>query len=167
MYYSIRVGDTWGQPYPGIDMSLAVMKMSAPPVTISRTRQAPEYPTSSDPITVTMMTNKVKSVEERVYLSWSNDWFITSHIIEASPGSDGVTYTVTIPPQPDGNSCFYTVLTSTVDLAGYTGSGIIDDLTLAVNGIFNALSTPPRASPTPTLTGLCLDCRDIRTAKPL
>ena len=142
-YYSMRVVDTWGQPYHGKGMSLAVMKTSAPPVTISRTGQAPEYPMSSDPITVTMTTNQPRSVEERVYLRWSNDWFITSHIIEASPGGDGVTYTAIIPPQPYGNSCFYTVLTSTVDLTGYTGSGIIDDLTLAVNGIFNALPTPP------------------------
>ena len=143
----MRVVDTWGQPYPGIGNSLEVMKMSAPPVTISRTGQAPQYPTSSDPITVIITTNQVRSVEERVYLRWSNDWFITSHIIEASPGSDGVTYTATIPPQPDGNSCFYTVLTSTVDLTGYTGSGIIDDLTLAVNGIFKASPTPPRTAP--------------------
>ena len=90
-----------------------------------------------------MTTNQLKSVEERVYLRWSNDWFITSHIIEASPGGDGVSYTATIPPQPDGNSCFYTVLTSTADLTEYTASGIIDDLTLALNGIFNALPTPP------------------------
>src|SRR5207249_3720004 len=79
-------------------------------------------------------------------------WFITSHIIEASPGGDGLTYTATIPPQPDGNSCFCTVLTSTADLTGYTGSGIIDELTLAVNGTFNALPTLPTASPTPTAT---------------
>ena len=164
MYYSMRVVDTWGHPYPGIGMFPPVMKMSTPPVTISRTGQAPEHPTSSDPITVTMRTNQVRSVEERVYLRWSNDWFITSHIIEASPGSDGVTYTAIIPPQPDGNSCFYTVLTSTVDLTRYTGCGIIDDLTLAVNGIFNALPTPPIASPTPTLTGHCHDWLGIRTA---
>jgi hypothetical protein len=151
-YYSMRVISTKHQPQPQVAMSLAVMKTSAPPVTITRTGQAPEYPTSSDPITVTMTTNQPKSVEERVYLRWSNDWFITSHIIEASPGGNGVTYTATIPPQPDGNSCFYTVLTSTVDLTGYTGSGIIDDLTLALNGIFNALPTPPPASPTPTPT---------------
>ena len=143
-YYSMRVVDTADQPRPDTGMSLAVMKTSAPPVTISRTGQTPQYPTSSDAITVTMRTNQPRSVEERVYLRWSNDWFIASHIIEASPGGDGMTYTATIPPQPDGNSCFYTVLTSTVDLTGYTGSGIIDDLTLAVNGIFNALPTPPR-----------------------
>jgi hypothetical protein len=150
MYYSMRVVETWGQPYSGIGNSLAV-KMSTPPVTISRTRQTPKYPTPSDPITVTMTTNQVRSVEERVYLRWSNDWFITSHIIEASPSSDDVTYTAIIPPQPDGNSCFYTVLTSRVDLSGYTGCRIIDDLTLAVNGIFNALPRPPRGSPTPML----------------
>jgi arylsulfatase A-like enzyme len=150
-YYSMRVVDTKGQPNPGVGLSLAVMKTSAPPVRISRTGQAPEYPTSSDPITVTMTTNQAKSLEERIYLRWSNDWFITSHIIEATPGGDGLTYTATIPPQPDGDSCFYTVLTSTTDLTGYTGSGIIDDLTLAVNGTFNALPRPP-ASPTPTLT---------------
>ncbi len=144
LYYSMRVVDTASQPQSGIGMSLAVMKTSAPPVTISRTRQTPQYPTSSDPITVTMTTNQPRSIEERVYLRWSNDWFITSHIIEASPSGDGLAYTATIPPQPDGNSCFYTVLTSTVDLTEYTGSGIINDLTLAVNGIFNALPTPPR-----------------------
>ena len=115
-------------------------------------RTSPGVPTSTDPITVTMTTNQPKSVEERVYLRWSNDWFITSHIIEASPGGDGLTYTAAIPPQPDGNSCFYTVLTSTADLTGYTGSGIIDELTLAVNGTFDALPTPPAASPTPTPT---------------
>ena len=151
-YYSMRVVDTIGQSAHGVGMSLAVMKTSAPPVTISRTGQVPEYPTSSDPITVTMTTNQPKSVEERVYLRWSNDWFITSHIIEASPGGDGLTYTAAIPPQPYGNSCFYTVLTSTADLTGYTGSGIIDDLTLALNGTFNALPTPPMPSPTPTPT---------------
>jgi hypothetical protein len=158
MYYSMRMFDTKDLPLPGTGMSLAVMKTSAPPVTISRTGQAPEYPTSSDPITVTMTTNQPKSVEERVYLRWSNDWFITSHIMEASPGGDGVTYRATIPPQPDGNPCFYTVLTSTVDLTGYTGSGIIDDLTLALNGIFNALptlSTPFAVSSPP-------GCRRVR-----
>ena len=151
-YYSMRFVDANGAPNPGRGMSLVVMKTSAPPVTISRTGQASEYPTSSDPITVTMTTNQAKSAEERVYLRWSNDWFITSHVIEASPGGDGVTYTATIPPQSDGNSCFYTVLTSTADLTGYTASGIIDDLTLAVNGIFNALATPPTPTPTPTPT---------------
>ena len=151
-YYSMRVVDTVGQPYPGIGMPLAVMKTSAPPVTINCSGQTPQYPTSSDPIIVTMTTNQPRSVEERVYLRWSNDWFITSHIIEASPGGDGLTYTAIIPPQPDGNSCFYTVLTSTADLTGYTGSRIVDALTLAVNGIFNALPTPSTASPTPTPT---------------
>ena len=148
----MRVIDTDTQPNPGVGMSLSVMKTSAPPVTISRTGQAPRHPTSSDPITVTMTTNQLKSAEERIYLRWSNDWFITSHIIEASPGGDGLTYTATIPPQPDGNSCFYTVLTSTVDLTGYTGSGIIDELTLALNGTFNALPSPPTPTPTPTAT---------------
>jgi len=62
-YYSMRVVDTEGQPSPGTGMSLAVMKTSAPPVTISRTGQTPDYPTSSDPITVTMTTNQPRSVE--------------------------------------------------------------------------------------------------------
>jgi len=48
-------------------------------------------------------------------------------------------------------------LTSTADLTGYTASGSIDTLTLAMNGIFNALATPtptpsPTPSPTPTAT---------------
>jgi hypothetical protein len=100
-----------------------------------------------------MQTSAPKSPEERVYLRWSNDWFITSSIIEGTPLGDGVTYSATIPAQPDATTCFYSVLTSTVDLTGYTTSGTIDTLTLAVNGIFNALATPPPTpSPTPSPT---------------
>ena len=41
-YYSMRVVDTIGQSAHGVGMSLAVMKTSAPPVTISRTGQVPD-----------------------------------------------------------------------------------------------------------------------------
>ena len=154
-YYSVRLIDTDDQSRPGVPMSLAFMKTSAPPVSISRTGQSPLYPTSGQPIVVSIATSQPKSPEERVYLRWSNDWFITSNIIEAMPSGDGVTYSATIPPQPPATTCFYSVLTSTADLNGYTASGSIDTLTLAMNGTFNALATPtptPTPSPTPTPT---------------
>jgi hypothetical protein len=124
-------------------MPLSVMKTSAPPVGISRTGQDPQYPTPNDPIVVSIATSLPKSPQERVYLRWSKDWFITSHIIEATPGGDRLTYSATIPPQPAATTCFYTVLTSTADLNPLTTSGFIDELTLAVNGTFNALPAPP------------------------
>jgi arylsulfatase A-like enzyme len=145
-YYSVRLVDTDAQPRPHAFMPLSVMKTSAPPVSIIRTGQSPPEAIPGEPIVVTMTTSEPKSPEERVYLRWSNDWFITSHIIEATAGGDGVTYSATIPPQPAAITCYYTVLTSTADLNPLTTSGFIDELTLAVNGTFSAL-----AIPTPTI----------------
>ena len=141
-YYSVRLLDTNDQARPHSNMSLSFMKTSAPPVSITRTGQNPQYPTPNVPIVVAMTTNQPKSPEERVYLRWSNDWFITSNIIEATPGGDGVSYSATIPPQPRATACYYTTVTSTADLNGRTTSADIDELTLAMNGIFNALGNP-------------------------
>jgi hypothetical protein len=149
-YYSVRIIDTDAQARPGVDMSLAFMKTSAPPVGITRTGQSPQSPAPGEPIVVSMATSLPKSPQERVYLRWSNDWFLTSNIIEATPSGDGVSYSATIPSQPVATTCFYSVLTSTANLNGYTASGPINELTLAVNGIFKALVTAPQILPTIT-----------------
>lgn len=127
-YYSFRVIDP---------SQLTVMKTSAPPVSVSRRGQSPETPRSDDPIVVSIVTSQVKSVEERIYLRWSTDFFITSHIVEAV--GSGINYSATIPAQPLGTAVLYTIVTSTVDLSPFITSGIIESLTLATTGVFKAV----------------------------
>jgi hypothetical protein len=136
-YYSFRVIDTATLPLS--DMVLAVLKTSAPPVTVTRTQQIPPYPGPNTAITVEIATSQPVSPEERIFVRWSNDFFVTSHLVEAT--GSGTSYTAIIPPQPAGFSSLYSIVTSTVDLTPYTYSGVIDQLTLAINGVFNA--TPP------------------------
>ena len=132
-------------------MKLAVMKTSAPPVTISRAGQTPAVPTPSDPIVVSISLSKSRSPQERIYLRWSADGFITSHLIKAT--GSGASYSATIPPQPAGTWLLYTIVSSTTDLSTYSTSGAIDPLILATTGVFNAMLTNPSPTPTPTPPG--------------
>jgi len=136
-YYSFRILDL-SRPV-GVDLKLAVMKTSASPITPSRTAQIPPNPTPRNSIKVEIATSQLKSPEERIYLRWSTDLFITSHIIEAA--GSGNNYSATIPPQPKDTPVFYTIITSTADLTPYSTSGIIDPLILATTNVFNAV--PP------------------------
>ncbi len=138
-YYSFRIIDRLNQV--GLEMKLAVMKTSAPPISVSRSGQTPAEPTPHDPITVSIATSQAKSVEERIYLRWSTDLFITSHLIEAQ--GSGVSYSAIIPPQPAGTLVLYTIITSTADLTAESGSGVIDSLILATTGVFNAVPAIP------------------------
>ena len=94
-YYSFRVLD------PGIELSgplsVAVMKTSSPPVTLTRANQTPVVPMPGDPIKVTISTSQARSLEERIYLRWTTDTYITSHMIPAT--GNGTTYSATIPGQ--------------------------------------------------------------------
>ena len=134
-YYSFRILDP--QFPPPIDLNLAVMKTSAPPVSVSRSEQIPAAPNQGDPITVRIATSRAKSVEERIYLRWSTDTFITSSLIKAT--GSGVSYSATIPPQPAGTLLQYSIITSTTDLTSYSTSGAIDSRILATSGTFNAM----------------------------
>ena len=136
-YYSFRIIDRLNQFR--VEMKVAVLKTSAPPISVSRSGQTPPMPTPHDPITVSIATSQAKSVEERIYLRWSTDLFITSHLIEAE--GSGVSYLATIPPQPTGTLVLYTIITSTADLSAYSTSGVIDSLILTTTGVFNAV--PP------------------------
>jgi arylsulfatase A-like enzyme len=138
-YYSFRIIRREDQI--GIDMTLAVMKTSEPPISVSRVGQTPVQPTPYDPIIVNIATSQAKSVEERIYLRWSTDLFVTSHLIEAQ--GSGVSYSATIPPQPRGTLVLYTIITSTADLTAYSTSGVIDSLILATSGVFNAVPPIP------------------------
>ena len=151
-YYSFRILDPL--QLLGTSLNLSVMKTSAPPVTVRRSGQTPTTPTSNDPIRVDIVTNTSKSVEERVFLRWSTDTFITSHLVPAS--GSGVNYSATIPPQPGGTLLRYCITTSTTDLTRYFTSGNIDSLVLATSGTYTVAITAPTPtvtpSPTPTTT---------------
>ena len=97
-YYSFRILDWINQI--GASMKLAVMKTSAPPITVRLNGRTPTTPTSDDSVNIGILTNQPKSVEERIYLRWSTDFFITSHMVEAA--GSGLNYSATIPAQPAG-----------------------------------------------------------------
>src|SRR5437660_3328358 len=138
-YYSFRILNRFKDQI-GNEMRAAVRKTSAPPITVTRSGQTPANPGPHDPITVSIVTSQAKSVEERIYLRWSTDLFITSQLIEAQ--GSGVSYSATIPPPHQaGKPLLYTIITSTADLTAYSTSGVIDSLALATTGVFNAM--PP------------------------
>jgi uncharacterized repeat protein (TIGR01451 family) len=103
-------------------LKLAVMKTSAPPVSVSLTAQTPSNPTSDDSVVVSIATNQPKPMEERIYLRWSTDFFITSHMVEAI--GSGLNYSAIIPAQPGGTGVQYCLATST----GLSGSATDDGL---------------------------------------
>jgi arylsulfatase A-like enzyme len=147
-YYSLRILDAAVQPVTESNMRLAVMKTSAPPVAVSRTGQTPAIPTPQDPVVVSIGLSQPKSMEERVYLRWSTDNFITSHLI-AAQGS-GTNYSATIPAQPAGTLLLYTIITSTADLSAYSASGVIDPQVLATTCVFTAVpQTAPQITQQP------------------
>jgi hypothetical protein len=127
-YYSFRLLDYADQAHA--NMELAVLRTSAPPVSVTRSGQTPEVPTSSQPVVVNIALSQPKSQQEHVYLRWSTDTFVTSHIVPAT--GSGVSYSATIPAQPSGTAVQYSLLTSTADLSSAVHSGIIDPLTLSV-----------------------------------
>jgi hypothetical protein len=146
-YYSFRVLD------PGLELtgplSVAVMKTSNPPVTLTLAGQAPEMPMPGDPITVTIAINQAKSPEERIYLRWTTDTYITSKMVPVT--GSGTTYTATIPGQLANTSVQYTAVSSTIDLSALTTSGAIDPLILATTDSYHAAIHPaPTPTPTPT-----------------
>jgi len=151
-YYSLRIVDANVQPVTDSNMKLAVMKTSAPPVTVSRTGQTPDQPTPQDPIVVSIGLSQPKSVEERIYVRWSTDLFITSQLIEAQ--GSGTSYSATIPAQPAGTLLLYTIVTSTSDLSACSASGVIDPQILATTNVFKVALpfSTPTPTPTPTAT---------------
>jgi hypothetical protein len=134
-YYSFRLLDPLIASPPSL--TLAVMKTSAPPVAVSRIGQTPAFPKPADPIVVSIALSQPKSVEERLYLRWTTDSFITSNLVRAS--GSGVSYSATIPAQPAGTFVQYSIVTSTTDFEPVLKSGIIDPLILATTGTFNAI----------------------------
>src|SRR5262249_51244300 len=126
-YYSFRVLD----PMLALTgpLNVAVMKTSAPPVTLTRESQTPAIPLPGDPVVVTISTSQTPSPEERIYVRWTNDSYITSKMVTAN--GSGTSYSATIPGQVASTSLQYTAVSSTVDLSALTTSGAIDPLLLA------------------------------------
>ena len=128
------------------------MKTSAPPISVSRTGQSPATPTPADSVTIEILTSQPKSPEERIYVRWSTDTFVRSHMTEAV--GRNVTYSAQIPPQPADTPVQYCITTSTVDLSQESASAAIDPLTLATTPVYkfvseNAGTPPPPPPPTP------------------
>jgi len=139
-YYSFRLldyacpNDHQGAPCADqahANMELAVLRTAAPPVSITRSGQTPEVPTASQPVVVNIALSHSKSPEEHVYLRWSTDTFVTSHIVRAT--GSGINYSATIPAQPPGTAVQYSLLTSTANLSSAVYSGVIDPLALSVS----------------------------------
>jgi hypothetical protein len=128
-YYSFRLLDYAGQAHA--NMELAVLKTAAPPVSITRSGQTPAVPTASQPVVVNIALSHSKSPQEHVYLRWSTDTFVTSHIVPAT--GSGTSYSATIPAQPSGTAVQYSLLTSTAHLSSAIYSGVIDPLALSVS----------------------------------
>jgi hypothetical protein len=146
-YYSFRILDWHSQV--GSSMKVAVMKTSAPPVAVRLSGQTPTAPTSNDSVAVSISTSQPKSPEERVYLRWSTDMFVSSHMIEAS--GSGQNYAATIPPQQAGTGVQYCAVISTVDLTPTVASGAIDSLTLATSSVSHfVVAVSPSATPAST-----------------
>ena len=140
---------------PSTRRLLAVMKTSAPPVSVSLGGQTPTAPTSNDAVIVSIATSQPPSAQEQIYLRWSTDTFVTSHMVLATPAGGGIHYSAVIPPQPAGTSVEYCIVTSTVDLTQISGSGIIDSLTLSTSPHSHYVVAPgatPTATPLPTPT---------------
>ena len=145
-YYSFHILDP---RHPNTtSLNLGVMKTSAPPVSVSWGGQTPTTPTSDDPIVVSIVTSSPKSVEERIYLRWSTDFFLTSHLVEAV--GSGINYSATITAQPAETAVEYSIITSTVDLSPISTSGMIDSLTLAASSTFKVVTAVATPTPTPT-----------------
>jgi hypothetical protein len=131
-------------------LTIGVMKTSAPPISVYVTGQTPTAPTSDGSVVVNIVTNQSKSAEERIYLRWSTDRFVTSHMTEAT--GSGVDNSAVIPAQPAGTSVQYCITTSTVDLSQVVASGVIDFLTLSTTTNSHFVVAPGTATPTPTAT---------------
>jgi len=147
-YYSFRVLDPGRPPIP--NLTVAVLRTSAAPVAVNRSGQTPATPGPDDPIVISIALSQTKSTEERIYLRWSTDTFITSHLVEAA--GSGVDYSATIPPQPAGTLVQYSAVTSTVDLTTYIYSGEVDRLILSTTDTYNAVINVPTPTPTPRPT---------------
>ena len=98
-YYSFRILD-WRMSSA---LTIGVMKASAPPISVYVTGQTPTAPTSDDSVVVNIVANQSKSAEERIYLRWSTDTFVTSHMTEAT--GSGVDYSAVIPARRRGRRC--------------------------------------------------------------
>jgi arylsulfatase A-like enzyme len=127
-YYSFRLLD---RKQGHANMELAVLKTAAPPVSITRSGQTPAVPTASQPVVVNIALSHSKSPQEHVYLRWSTDTFVTSHIVPAT--GSGTSYSATIPGRPSGTAVQYSLLTSTAHLSSAIYSGVIDPLALSVS----------------------------------
>ena len=127
-YYSFRTLN----PPSGNNATLAVMKTSNRPVTLTRSGQSPVTPSSSQSVAVNIALNASKSTEEHIYVRWTTNNFAVSTITEAT--GSGTSYSVTIPILPTTSIVKYYVFSSTATTGGTLNTGTADALTLNLDG---------------------------------
>jgi GH15 family glucan-1,4-alpha-glucosidase len=123
-YYSFRTLN----PPASSTATLAVMKTSARPVSVSRSGQSPAIPSSSQAVSINITLSASKSAEEHIYVRWTTNNFSTSTITEATGSGTG--YSATIPALPVSAAVKYYVFSSTATTGGALNPGTADSLTL-------------------------------------
>ena len=97
----------------GYESTKAVfMETSAEPVSIQSVNQLPLVVSSDDAVSVTITTSAAPCAEEKIYVRYSNDNWVTSAVaLAAFTGSTG---TATIPAQAAGVTVAYYVMSTTI-----------------------------------------------------
>jgi len=103
----------------GTNTQTALMELSASPNTISSiTEPSTVYQDLTQTITITLSGSKL--TEEKVYLCYTTDDWVSRTNTEATTGS-GSNWSVTIPKQNIGTNVRYYAMTTTVDEASWDG----------------------------------------------
>tara|TARA_R110000868_G_scaffold306734_4_gene568152 strand:- start:15322 stop:19356 length:4035 start_codon:yes stop_codon:yes gene_type:complete len=103
--------------------SLSVLKTSAVPVTINSITNLPtESVPANEPVIITVNLDTPKSPEEKIYLRYSTNEFLTSDAVEVTDFSGGTSGTATIPGQPINSSIEFYVLSTTIAKENWAGN---------------------------------------------
>jgi len=107
------------------------MELSAQPVNITDVHQAPDIPTSTEDVNVSLTTDNSPSTDEHFYLRYTTNNWTTSSTVSCS--FTGTTGTAVIPAQASGKTVqYYIFSTNKSDLTGLT-SADIDLVTINYN----------------------------------
>ncbi|MDW8393995.1 MAG: hypothetical protein RMK52_07090, partial [Chitinophagales bacterium] len=136
-YYTVN---WWDQGY--VNTKACIMETSAPPVAILTVSHGTVC--AAAPVTVTFTLSGVPSAEEKFYVRWSHDGWVTSSVATASV--TGTTGTATIGGYAGGTTVSYYVFSSTVSLSGMGSDYDLCTINLNSNGGVNYSYTVPTIS---------------------
>lgn len=136
-HYSFRVLE----PSPNAAATIAVLRTTARPVTVTFAGQTPAFPAPGEAVTVNINLSAPKSAEENIYVRWTTNNWATCDFVLAS--GSGTAYTAVIPAMPAGRKLDYYILSTTATMNSGT-CATADALTLSLdtNGGVNYTYTP-------------------------